>query len=293
VSLTLAQIASGRRQAAALLQKFTAHGGGLAPTLLASKLLIAGPELTPDDFAASRMIRSWRKLPDLPTQNAEGGSEPDPYSGLFNVDGDLRPTQRPEPWEPVAQGDIKLDMDEYRKGAAMLGVDVAVLAAVASVESAGKGWLADGKLLILFEAHYFSRFTGRKFDATHPDISSPTWNRRLYGAGGENQWKRLRKAYALDPQAAMKSASYGPFQIMGSEHQLAGYPTVEAMIAELTKSALANLVAFCRVVKAYKLVNELQRRDWAGFARRYNGPGYRLNRYDEKMAAAYARFSKA
>ena len=31
-------------------------------------------------------------------------------------------------------------------------------------------------------------------------------------------------------------------------------------------------------------------RDWAEFARRYNGPAYRDNIYDTKLATAYQRF---
>ena len=32
----------------------------------------------------------------------------------------------------------------------------------------------------------------------------------------------------------------------------------------------------------------LVRRDWAGFALRYNGEGYRANQYDIRLANAYA-----
>lgn len=34
----------------------------------------------------------------------------------------------------------------------------------------------------------------------------------------------------------------------------------------------------------------LQAKDWAEFARRYNGPAYKENRYDEKLAKAYQKF---
>jgi len=40
------------------------------------------------------------------------------------------------------------------------------------------------------------------------------------------------------------------------------------------------------------LADELIRHDWAGFARGYNGPAFRQNRYDEKLSAAYAFHSK-
>lgn len=38
------------------------------------------------------------------------------------------------------------------------------------------------------------------------------------------------------------------------------------------------------------LVDELQRHDWAGFARGYNGAGYKRNNYDEKLRQAYNKY---
>jgi hypothetical protein len=35
----------------------------------------------------------------------------------------------------------------------------------------------------------------------------------------------------------------------------------------------------------------LQDRDWAAFAKAYNGKGYAKNKYDEKLAAAYKKFA--
>ena len=36
----------------------------------------------------------------------------------------------------------------------------------------------------------------------------------------------------------------------------------------------------------------LQNRNWADFAKRYNGPAYAQNKYDEKLAKAYAKYAK-
>ena len=36
----------------------------------------------------------------------------------------------------------------------------------------------------------------------------------------------------------------------------------------------------------------LQNKNWAEFARRYNGPAYAQNRYDEKLAEAYRLFGR-
>jgi len=48
-----------------------------------------------------------------------------------------------------------------------------------------------------------------------------------------------------------------------------------------------QLDAFVQFVKNAGLDDELRRLDWAGFARGYNGPAYKANHYDEKLAAAY------
>lgn len=44
-------------------------------------------------------------------------------------------------------------------------------------------------------------------------------------------------------------------------------------------------------MRASGMHTALQRRDWTGFARRYNGPGFAANRYDEKLAAAHTSLS--
>ena len=54
----------------------------------------------------------------------------------------------------------------------------------------------------------------------------------------------------------------------------------------------AQLDAFVAFVKKNNLDDELMRHDWASFARGYNGPAYRENHYDTKLAAAYAFHSK-
>src|SRR5687767_4373955 len=102
---------------------------------------------------------------------------------------------------------LPLSDADIATAAAELGVEPALIAAVAEVESAGAGFLRDKRPKILFEAHIFSRRTGHRYDGSHPNISSPTWNRALYGASGAHQYERLHEAIALDRKAALESAS--------------------------------------------------------------------------------------
>lgn len=179
--------------------------------------------------------------------------------------------------------------DIYVQAATALKCEVAAVRAVAEVESRGSGFLPSGKCKILFEAHIFSRLTGHKYDKSHPHISSRKWNKALY-KGGEREWARLGEAIALDRNAALQSASYGKFQVMGFNYQVCGYKTLDAFLID-TATEAGHLTMFLGYVKARGLVDELQRKDWAGFALGFNGAGYAANHYDTKMAAAYRKYS--
>lgn len=170
-------------------------------------------------------------------------------------------------------------------------METAVIKAVAQVESAGDGFLSDGRVKILFERHKFHKYTDGQYDTDHPDISNPKAGG--YGAGGEHQNARFSEAFTLDPEAAMKSASWGKFQIMGFNHKAAGFETVGEFVDALKVSEDEQLKAFVKLIKMWGLSQELKNHDWAGFARQYNGGDYKKNAYDTKLAAAYEKFKKA
>jgi LysM repeat protein len=184
----------------------------------------------------------------------------------------------------------KITESDWRRAAKALGVDVAAIKAVADVEAAGGGFLSNGEPKILFEAHQFSRFTGGRYDASHPDISSHKWNRRLY-KGGAAEHTRLQKAAALNETAALKSASWGKFQIMGSNYKAAGYSNVESFAKAMRTSEGKQLDAFVNFIKSNQAMHRaLKSHNWSTFARLYNGPGYAQNHYDTKIGQAYIKF---
>lgn len=185
------------------------------------------------------------------------------------------------PATPLSDHDIESAADQ-------LGCQVAAVRAVIDVESRG-GFLADRRPKILFERHYFHRLTGGSFSASHPDISNGLWGG--YGAGGAAQYDRLHRAIALNRDAALRSASWGSFQIMGDNCAIVGFADVEDFVADMVAGAPQHLMAFVKFVKKAALDDELRRRDWAGFARGYNGPNFKANKYDEKLAAAFAFYN--
>lgn len=93
------------------------------------------------------------------------------------------------------------------------------------------------------------------------------------------------KAYARDPEAALRATSWGGPQIMGFNHAAAGYTSALAMVQAMAASEQAHLDAFMTLIADWGLITKLRAHDWRGFATCYNGNG---------QAATYAaRIEKA
>ena len=182
----------------------------------------------------------------------------------------------------------------FNDSAILIGVEPATIKAVAEVESSGDGFLPSGHPKILFEPHVFwQELKKRGIDPTKitgaSDILYEKWTTGKYGKTSA-QPERLKRAIVINKDAALSSASWGKFQIMGYNWQLASFATLDAFVAAMHIDEDQHLHAFVNFVKNKNLVDELQRKDWAGFALGYNGSGYKQNKYDEKLAAAYNKF---
>ena len=184
-----------------------------------------------------------------------------------------------------------LDEDDIELEAKRLGCESAVIRAVCDVESGGSGFLRDGRPKILYEAHVFSRLTDAKYNRSHPNISSRQWDRSLYGAPGAHQYDRLDEAIELNRRAAMESASWGKFQIMGFNCKAAGYPNVEVYVTAMMDDEANHLTAFGNFCNSNNITRDLIRKDWEHFALRYNGAGNVPN-YSRKLAAAYRKHAR-
>lgn len=177
--------------------------------------------------------------------------------------------------------------DDYERAARLLECEPAAVQAVADVEAPGGGFDPDGIApKILFEAHVFSRLTAREFDVSHPKISSARYNQALY-IGGPAEHKRLQAAVALNREAALSSASWGRFQIMGFNWRIAGAKDLQDFINRMYRSEDAQLDCFVNVIKAMGLADELRDHRWQDFKDVYNGP--RPNDYAVRMRDAYRK----
>lgn len=182
------------------------------------------------------------------------------------------------------------DIDIPRIGAA-IGVGEDEVHAVLDVETAGGGFDSRGRPAMLFEPHIFDRqLSGSKLTAARDaGLAYPRWGERPYP---RDSYPRLVQAMEIDQEAALRSASWGLGQIMGFNAGAAGYASAEDMVNDFLDDEERHLEAMIRFIATNGLDDELRRHDWAGFARGYNGAGYRKNRYDEKLAAAYARWTR-
>ena len=184
-----------------------------------------------------------------------------------------------------------LSDDDLKRAAEHLKVEVETIQAVAEVETSGEAFDDDGRPRILFERHYFHKLTHGRWDHDHPRISQKS-------AGGYGkfsiQYAKLEEAWHLDPEAALRSASWGRFQIMGNNFRAAGHVSVEAFVDAHARRESAHLDAFVAFVGADRAkVRALQQHDWTTFAKLYNGPGYAKNQYDVKMKNAHERLVAA
>lgn len=204
--------------------------------------------------------------------------------------------------------------------AADLGCEVHALKAVTQVEAGGKGGFDDkNRPRILFERHKFSKYSKNRFDESYPFISNKQMYLRIRDKSGEiiperkkeydrirkngslsssnyyppdqdTNYVRISKAYLLDKEAALLSASWGMFQVMGFNFKNSGFNSVEDFVNAMSTSEKEQIKAFAAFIKANpKLTKALKERDWSTFAINYNGASH--GDYDVKMKNAYTQLS--
>ncbi len=222
------------------------------------------------------------------------------FARLLQILGQAAEQTAPAP-KPQVDAAVKdalgLTEADYVEAAGRLGCSVAAVKAVAEVESLGRGFLPDGRPAILFEAHVFDRLTKGKFrnavDRFGVPLSVPEWRRDLYGASGAHQYRRLEDAMKLDERAAVFATSWGTFQVMGFNFASLGYPDIDTFreVISAQDEAREHLDMFVQFILINGLDDELRDKRWAAFARGYNGPAFAKNRYDTKIALAYARYA--
>lgn len=192
---------------------------------------------------------------------------------------------------------IKIDWIE---AARKLGCDVAAIRAVAEVEGGGVGFASVGgkaQPIILFEPHIFWRQLKQRGDdpALHvegnSDVLYEKWKSRPYPSTQAERYRQLDKAAIINREAALSSASWGRFQVMGFNWQACACSSLQEFINRMYKNDDEQLTLFVNFIRSSGLADDLRRKDWTGFARVYNGPAYAVNGYHQKLKAAYDKYA--
>lgn len=183
-----------------------------------------------------------------------------------------------------------LVLADMSAAAAQLGVSLAHIQMIRTVESKGRSFDQSGRPVILFEPHVFHKRTGGAFSPS--SFSYAQWKAQPYPATLDGRWGQLADAAVCDEQAALESASWGMFQIMGFHWQALGYASAQAFADAMVRGEAEQLDAMVRFV----LKNGLQPALAAckpgdadscrAFAKGYNGSGYEVNAYHRQLTKA-------
>ncbi len=190
---------------------------------------------------------------------------------------------------------------------AQLNINPGVAVAVLTIESGGRAFGSDGRMIIRFENQIFYDYWGKN----HPDLYAqhftfnanqrwrdhqwrPAVHQAWQSCHGSQQveWDVLNFASTLDDTAAKLAISMGGAQIMGFNHKTVGYATVQQMFDDFSTSERHQIIGFFSFVKANpKRLTALQGLDFKSFAESYNGPG-QATRYGNLIRNLYDIYTR-
>lgn len=192
-----------------------------------------------------------------------------------------------------------LTQEDFEWAAKEIGCEIAAIKAVDEVESYGEGFNKDGSPVILFEGHKFHKYTNGKYsdNPEYKDISYPSWTRKWYTSGKTKEirqageYDRLKRAQELDKEAAIKSTSWGRYQIMGFNYELVGYNDIYTFFYSMGTSERKHLEAFVqycknRYYKGKTSAYWISQNDFYNFSGSYNGDGQKAE-YSKRIRIAY------
>jgi hypothetical protein len=190
--------------------------------------------------------------------------------------------------------------------ARMVGIDVASVLAVWYVESGGRRH-TPGQAIIRFENHLFYRNWG-KFNESlynrhfrhggHAGQPGRAWQNQQFRKSTNEPFQDFhgnqareyevlhfaRQLAGHDP--ALLSISIGGPQILITHYRRIGYSSARQMFDAFQASERFQVLGFFDFCRRGNLLRFLRARQWADFARRYNGSG-QVERYAAHLIRAY------
>ncbi len=223
-----------------------------------------------------------------------------PVQNTFGVDSDsiyiINPLTLALMDSTTEQRDTILTLtdDDFREVAERLGVEPAAIKAVVDIEAGRthEGFYAPGKPLINFDLSMFRRFAQRrgvnlaKYNKSHAQVFTS------HRGSQKRAWERLESAKTINKNAAIEGTFWGMFQIGGFNWKKCGATSLDDFVERMSRSERDQLDMFAEFITSAGLLKHLQNKNWAAFARGYNGPSYASRGYHTRMAAAYAKHLK-
>lgn len=181
--------------------------------------------------------------------------------------------------------------EDYQKVADELGIEVAAMKAVVSIEAGNglKGFCAPGVPLINFDKSVYNSLSNKIKSTKKADPNSKI-PEGIESAYSRKEWQQLINARKNNEERANMATFWGMFQIGGFNYKLCGCESVDEFIQKMSHSEYMQLQLFAAFITNTNIVKYLREKNWTKFARKYNGPGYAKRGYHTKMAKAYNKF---
>lgn len=194
-----------------------------------------------------------------------------------------------------------IDEKLYEKTSNELGIEKAVMLAIARQESHKSSFRQKGQATILYERHkmwkYLREDLGKnveELDALsklYPDLV----NKRQGGYGTyEEQYSKLAKAKTIDYDCAIKACSWGKFQVLGANFE-GVFQNPKELEAAVNICEIQQFKLFRGyLTKTNGMIKALKNKDWKTIAKLYNGSAWEtINpKYAENIKKYYEEYAK-
>ncbi len=192
----------------------------------------------------------------------------------------------------------------------VVDIDPGAALAVLVVESSGRGFSQDGRMVIRFENHKFLKYYGKKHPDTfkshfkynqdkrwlgHQFRKSPTGRWKKFHGNQSREWEVFDFAQGLNASAARRSISMGLPQIMGFNYAAIGYDSVSEMFDNFSNDIRFHILGLFDFIRGAgntsRMLQALQTGNFEQFASRYNGPG-QAAKYGDWIDARFETFNQ-
>lgn len=182
-----------------------------------------------------------------------------------------------------------LSDEDFRIVADELGVEVAAIKAVVLIEAGTqmKGFYAPAVPVINFDPAVYKQVAAKasnKAGATGEKVPEGISGYAL------KEYNQLINARKKNAEGALMGTFWGMFQIGGFNYKICGFDNVNDFVKAMAHSEFSQLEIFAHFIKNSGMLDDLKKKNWSGFARKYNGSSYARRGYHTKMANAYKKF---